>query len=191
YTPCIRRLQCLGNGRQRPCVPVAGGSLTVAILGCSAICRSASGSRTPAVSRRALDGTRRPQSYHWRGRLPGRAGWSPPGPPTDPDVRHARIRFLKPSRCYPCKDTLAPQSTGLLWSGLVSSASLPCVRPADALLDGAFPPVGRLGLTSPPSSVLCAATTATSPSRGPSLVARSPIPCLLPSFLVSPTRFCP
>src|SRR5262249_54739737 len=106
--------------------------------------------------------------------LPGRAGGSPPGPPTDPDVRHARIRFLKPSRCYPCKDTLAPQSTGLLWSGLVSSASLPCVRPADALLDGAFPPVGRLGLTSPPSSVLCAATTATSPSRRASLGARRP-----------------
>jgi hypothetical protein len=102
-------------------------------------------------------------------------------------VRNERSRFLKQSRCYPCKDTLAPQSTGLPWSGLVSSTSLPCVRPAAALLDGAFPPVGRLGLTSPPSSVLCAATTATSPSRGPSLVACSPIPCLLPSFVVSPT----
>src|SRR5437879_890392 len=56
------------------------------------------------------------------------------------------------------------QSPGVLWSGLVSSMSLPYVPPADALLDGAFPPVGRLGLTSPPSSVLCA----------------SPIPCLLP-----------
>ena len=30
----------------------------------------------------------------------------------------------------------------------------------------AFPPVGRLGLTSPPSSVLCAATTATVPLSG-------------------------
>src|SRR5207249_7143802 len=30
----------------------------------------------------------------------------------------------------------------------------------------AFPPVGRLGLTSPPSSVLCAATTATLPFSG-------------------------
>src|SRR5215510_7689080 len=96
------------------------------------------------------------------------------------------MRFLKQSRCYPCKDTLAPQSTGLPWSGLVSSKSLPCVRPADALLDGAFPPVGRLGLTSPPSPVLCAATTATSPSQVASLVARFPIPCLLPSFVVSP-----
>src|SRR6266581_7363200 len=53
------------------------------------------------------------------------------------------------------------QSTGLPWSGLVSSKSLPCLPPADALPDGAFPPVGRLGLTSPPSPVLCAATTAT------------------------------
>jgi hypothetical protein len=54
----------------------------------------------------------------------------------------------------------------------VSSMSLPCFRPADALPDGAFPPVGRLGLTSPPSLVLCAATTVTSPSRRASLVAR-------------------
>ena len=52
------------------------------------------------------------------------------------------------------------QSPGLPWSGLVSAKSLPCLRPADALPDGAFPPVGRLGLTSPPSPVLCAATTA-------------------------------
>jgi len=53
------------------------------------------------------------------------------------------------------------QSAGLPWSGLVSSRSLPCLPPADALPDGAFPPVGRLGHTSPPSPVLCAATTAT------------------------------
>ena len=33
----------------------------------------------------------------------------------------------------------------------------------------AFPPVGRLGLTSPPSSVLCSATTATCSSRCPML----------------------
>ena len=66
------------------------------------------------------------------------------------------------------------QSAGLLLSGLVSSMSLPCLPPADALPDGAFPPVGRLGLTSPLSSVLCAATTATSPSQGASLVARHP-----------------
>src|SRR6266581_4372336 len=53
------------------------------------------------------------------------------------------------------------QSPGFPWSGLVSSKSLPCVPPADALPDGACPPVGRLGHTSPPSPVLCAATTAT------------------------------
>ena len=33
----------------------------------------------------------------------------------------------------------------------------------------AFPPVGRLGLTSPPSAVLCSATTAICPSRWPVL----------------------
>jgi len=58
------------------------------------------------------------------------------------------------------------QSPGVLLSGLVSSQSLPCLRPAEALPDGAFPPVGRLGLTSPPSPVLCAATTATLPLSG-------------------------
>jgi hypothetical protein len=72
------------------------------------------------------------------------------------------------------------QSTGLPWSGVVSSKSLPCLPPADALPDGAFPPVGRLGLTSPPSPVLYAATTALCPSRVASLVARFPIPCVLP-----------
>jgi len=36
-----------------------------------------------------------------RRRLPGRAGGYPPGPPTDPDVRHARIRFLTQSCCCP------------------------------------------------------------------------------------------
>ena len=61
----------------------------------------------------------------------------------------------------------------------------------NALPDVAFPPVGRLGLTSPRSAVVCDATTATSPSRGPSLVARSPIPCLLPSFVVSQTGSWP
>ena len=72
------------------------------------------------------------------------------------------------------------QSNGGLVTRLVSAKSLSCVCPLDALPDVAFPPVGRLGLTSPPSTVLCDATTATCPSRGPSLVARSPIPCVLP-----------
>src|SRR6266852_4840080 len=33
--------------------------------------------------------------------LPGRAGGYPPGPPTDPYVRDARIRFLRQSGCCP------------------------------------------------------------------------------------------
>lgn len=40
-----------------------------------------------------------------------------------------------------------------------------------------------MGLTSPPSPVLCSATTATYPSRFPSLVARPPIPCSFPPFV--------
>jgi hypothetical protein len=118
--------------------------------------------------------------------LPGRADGYPSGPPTDPDVRNSRIRFLRQSGCYPRKVSLAPQSTGLPWSGLVSSRSLPCLPPADALPDGAFPPVGRLGLTSPPSPVLCAATTATRPISG-SFTCRS-FPDTLPA---SVCLWCP
>ena len=43
----------------------------------------------------------------------------------------------------------------------MSAKSLSCVSPLDALPDVAFPPVGRLGLTSPRSLVVCDATTAT------------------------------
>jgi len=64
----------------------------------------------------------------------------------------------------------------------VSSTSLPCLPPADALPDGAFPPVGRLGLTSPPSPVRCAATTATLPVSG-SFTCRS-FPDTLPASVV-------
>ena len=42
----------------------------------------------------------------------------------------------------------------------------------------AFPPVGPVGLSSPPSPVLCSAKTAPCPSQDTSLVARVPIPCL-------------
>jgi len=65
--------------------------------------------------------------------------------------------------------------------------SLPCLLPVDALPDGAFPPVGRLGLTSPPSSVLCAATTAALPVSG-CFACRSPpryLACFR-VFVVSP-----
>jgi hypothetical protein len=69
---------------------------------------------------------------------------------------------------------------------LVSAKALSCVGPLPALPDVAFPPVGRVGLTSPPAAVLCAATPATCPSRGPSLVARSPIPGVLLACVVAP-----
>jgi hypothetical protein len=51
----------------------------------------------------------------------------------------------------------------------------------------AFPPVGRLGLTSPPLPVLYVATTALCPSRGLRLSLAFPIPYLLPC-LWSPKR---
>ena len=83
------------------------------------------------------------------------------------------------------------QSTGFPLPGLVSTESLPGLLPAHALLDGPFPPVGPVGLTAPPASVRCAATTALCPSRVASLVARFPLPCVLPSFVVSLTGSCP
>jgi len=47
------------------------------------------------------------------GALPGRAGGYPPGPPTDPYVRHARIRFLGNQRlgttlAHPCATLHGP-----------------------------------------------------------------------------------
>ena len=116
------------------------------------------------------------------GRLPGRADGYPSGPPTDPYVRNSRIRFLKQSFCCPWM-----QSNGGLVTRLVSAESLSCVCPLHALPDVAFPPVGRLGLTSPRSSVLYDATTALCPSRRLRLSLAFPIPCLLPEFVVSLT----
>jgi len=66
------------------------------------------------------------------------------------------------------------QSSGFQWSGLVSSMSLPCFLPAEALPDGACPPVGPLGLRSPRAPVRYAARRPPGPPRGASLVARHP-----------------
>ena len=60
--------------------------------------------------------------------------------------------------------------------------------PVEALLDVAFPPVGRLGLTSPRSPVLCDATTTIWPSRGPSLCRSFPDPLRASLSLCSPRR---
>ena len=101
-------------------------------------------------------------------------------------MRNERIRFLRPSFSYPYM-----LSSGGLVTRLVSAKPLSCVNPLPALPDVAFPPVGRLGLTSPRSAVLYDATTATCRARGPSLVACSPIPGVLPSFVVPPQGSCP
>ena len=104
--------------------------------------------------------------------------------PAPPQTRTCAINAYGSSGkafCYPL-----PQCNGGLVTRLVSTKSLSCVGPLNALPDVAFPPVGRLGLTSPPSAVLCDATTATCPSRVASLVARFPIPCVLLAFVVSP-----
>ena len=71
--------------------------------------------------------------------LPGRADGYPSGPPTDPYVRHSRIRFLTQSLCYP------PQSTGVLVSGLVSAKSLPWFPPVGHSARRRLPARGSLG----------------------------------------------
>src|SRR5215471_19861359 len=103
--------------------------------------------------------------------------------PAPPQTRTCAINAYGSSGkafCYP------QQCSRSLGTRLVSSESLSCVGLLHALPDGAFPPVGRLGLTSPPSTVLCAATTATSPSRGLRLSLAFPIPCLLPGVCGPP-----
>ena len=74
---------------------------------------------------------------------------------------------------------------------MVSAESLSCVGPLHALPDVAFPPVGPLGLGSPPSSVLCSAKTATVPLS--SRFARRSLPDTLPASLVCgvPKGLCP
>ena len=102
----------------------------------------------------------------------------PPAPPTDPDVKISFIRFLgsPPGTGRPAavahrermtvaarvsKSLLtAPQSATGSLTQLVSSKSLLCFAVAKVMPGFAFPPAGRLGLTSPPSSVLRSAKTA-------------------------------
>src|SRR5262249_43469987 len=71
---------------------------------------------------------------------------------------------------------------GATWG--MAPAGLPPARTAVSL--AALPPVGPVGLTSPPSTVLDDATTATGPARGSALLARAPIPGVLPSCVGSP-----
>ena len=70
----------------------------------------------PPPARTARTGAAPPRNHSLRKTtfLPGRAGGYPPGPPTDPDVRNSRIRFLRQSLCCPGKVPLALQSTGYL-----------------------------------------------------------------------------
>jgi len=117
------------------------------------------------------------------GRLPGRADGYPSGPPTDPYVRHERIRFLRHSFLLPLQ-----QCHGGVVTRLVSAESLSCVSPLHALPDVAFPPVGRLGLTSPPCSVLCDAATALLSLAGCVACRSRPDPLRAPGRLWSPVR---
>jgi hypothetical protein len=123
--------------------------------------------------------------------VPGRAGGYPPGPPTDPYVRHARIRFLRQSGCCPRKDTLlrSPLACrGQGWCALslspVSGQRMRCpTAPALPWVAGAsLPHLPRY--SAPRRLPPC-------PSRRPALVARSPIPGSLPACVVSQTGSWP
>ena len=59
---------------------------------------------------------------------PGRADGCPSGPPTDPYVRNARIRFLKQSLSYP-----SILSSGGVVTRLASAAPLSCLVPTGTL----------------------------------------------------------
>src|SRR5262249_12243186 len=73
--------------------------------------------------------------------------------------------------------------TRMPFGRFVGSKSFPSFLLVHARPGVAFPPVGRLGLTSPRSSVLCSATTAPCPSRVASLP-------LAPRYLVCFLTLC-
>jgi hypothetical protein len=56
-----------------------------------------------------------------RAPVPGRADGYPSGPPTDPYVRHARIRFLRQSGCCPRQD---PPGSAVPWLAVVRVGAL-------------------------------------------------------------------
>ena len=99
-----------------------------------------------------------------------------PAPPTDPYVRNERIRFLKQSRCCPLL-----QSNGGLATRLVSTKSLSCIVPSGSPARRRLPSHGSLGLRFPTFRGTMRRYDCHLPLSGSSLVARSPIPCVLPS----------
>jgi hypothetical protein len=92
-----------------------------------------------------------------------------PPPPTDPDVKNSLIRFLGQDRAFanPLRMTTLPQgkrspSAPREWGDTACrSQSTDRGPPPRIVMPGfAFPPVGPWGHSSPPSQVLCSATTA-------------------------------
>jgi hypothetical protein len=119
--------------------------------------------------------------------LPGRADGYPSGPPTDPYVRNSRIRFLRQSLCYPRKDTPCSAVHGP--AGVrVGELNVSPLVPARGTLCPTSPSLPWVPWVSVPHLPWYYATLRLPPcpSRGPSLVARSPIPCVLLWFVVSP-----
>ena len=90
--------------------------------------------------------------------------------PTDPDVRHARLRA---SGRAPAP--LSP-SSGLPWPWGCARGLFPVSGQLRLCPAVAFPPVGRVGRASPRAPVLCATTSVPSPAQDAALVARHPTP---------------
>src|SRR6266849_5299707 len=114
--------------------------------------------------------------------VPGRADGYPSGPPTDPDVRNARIRFLRQSISYPCV-----LSSGGVVTRFVSAKSLSCIVPTGTLCSTS-PSLPWVAWASLPHLHWYYTTLRLPPcpSQVASLVARFPIPCVLLLFVVSP-----
>ena len=125
-------------------------------------------------------------------RLLGRAGAYPPGPPIDPYVHHARIRFLKQSLCYPRKDTPCSAVHGP--AGVrVGALNVSPLFLARGTLCPTSPSLPWLPWVSVPHLPWYYATRRLPPcpSRVASRVARFPIPCVLLWFVVSPKGSLP
>src|SRR5436309_3080479 len=80
-----------------------------------------------------MDDTRRPHSCHWRGRLPGRAGDSPPGPPTDPVVR-PRHPAPRTAACRSLDTVGVPLDTPLRALLLTTTLRIAGLHPAACIL---------------------------------------------------------
>jgi hypothetical protein len=109
-----------------------------------------------------------------------------PPPPTDPDVKNSLIRFLGQDRAFANalrmttlpRGRPSPSAPRECGDTACRSQSTDRGPPPRIVMPGfAFPPVGPWGHSSPPSQVLCSATTA-SAHPGRYTLRSLPVPCV-------------